>query len=204
MCLCLSLFLPRASDSAVRFSWILNYAFARTKIDDGAPPRSDFWIPLFSPVFCARAVARDCQLLASRTRTRAPAGATVARLGPGPRCFQDAAVARSRASPARTSRKKLPAATGAPGRFIPRSPRSARDLESRETTSRLPSTVHYMLCTLCLLSLSLSLSLSLPVEDYFIIRAGLAAVMVCILNISKIAFLGNSAYNGNTWNIIPG
>lgn len=42
------------------------------------------------------------------------------------------------------------------------------------------------------------------VEDYFIIRAGLAAVMVCILNISKIAFLGNSSHNGNTWNIIPG
>lgn len=40
--------------------------------------------------------------------------------------------------------------------------------------------------------------------DYFIIRDGLATVIVCILNISKIAFLGNCSVNGNTWNIIPG
>lgn len=103
------------------------------------------------------------------------------------------------ASSARTSRKKLVGTRTQRLRAI----HVVRDLESRGEKalyySSLPRSP--LLPVPCVLRSHPSTS---SVEDYFIIRAGLAAVMVCILNISKIAFLGNSSHNGNTWNIIPG
>jgi len=107
------------------------------------PARSDSWIPLFFPVFCARVVARNAP---ARTRLPAPRSAdaracarraTVARLGPRPRCFQDAPVARSRV--ARKDEPEEIAGYHEEGARQIYAAFSARDLQSRETRTRLPS-----------------------------------------------------------------
>jgi len=140
-----SLFLPRArTDSAVRFSRILDYAFARTKIDDDAPPRSlRFLDPSIFSRFLrtsgrtqrARAHAIASSSLGGRARVRPPGHCHAA----GP----EAPVFSGRARrPSRVARKDEPeeiAGYHEEGARPIYAAFSARDLQSRETRTRLPS-----------------------------------------------------------------